>query len=133
MPLAKAISERKTAKPLRVLVVEDSLDAADSVATMLKQWGHECRVCSGGNEALALAPYFKPNVVLIDIGLPDIDGWELARRLPGGPLLIAVTARGEEADFERSQEVGIRYHLVKPAFQRQLRDLLARLADGGRS
>ena len=123
----------KAARPLRVLVVEDFLDTADTVAAMLKQWGHDCRVCTSGNEALALAPYYQPNIVLIDIGLPDINGWELARRLPGGPLLIAITARGEDADFVRSQEVGIRYHLVKPAFQRQLRDLLARLANDKRS
>ena len=57
----------------------------------------------------------QPNVVLIDIGLPDMTGWELAKRLPRDALLIAVTARGEQDDFERSQRAGIRYHLVKPA------------------
>ena len=135
LPLAvPVISERpvsvkpKRSESLRVLVVEDCLDVAESVAMLLKQWGHESRICTSGNEALALAPYFKPNVVLIDIGLPDMDGWELAGRLPVGPLLIAVTARGEAADFRRSQRAGIRYHLVKPAFQKQLRDLLGRLA-----
>jgi DNA-binding response OmpR family regulator len=134
MPLASKISERTASKsdaarPLRVLIVEDSLDAADALALQLRQWGYDCRVCTSGNEALALTPYFHPNVVLIDIGLPDMTGWELARRLPGDALLIAVTARGEAGDFWRSERAGIRYHLVKPAYQRQLRELLQRMGN----
>jgi DNA-binding response OmpR family regulator len=112
---------------LRVLVVEDSLDAAEALALQLKQWGYEYRVCTSGGEALALAPYFRPSVVLIDIGLPDMTGWELAKGLPRDALLIAITARGEDGDFWRSRFAGIRYHLVKPAYQRQLRELLERI------
>jgi CheY-like chemotaxis protein len=112
---------------LRIMVVEDSPDVAETVGLFLKQWGHDCRLCTSGKEALAIAPDFKPNVVLLDIGLPDMDGWEVARRLPSGALLIAVTAHGEAGDFERSQQAGISYHLVKPAFQKQLRELLERL------
>jgi two-component system CheB/CheR fusion protein len=115
------------AQPLRVLVVEDVLDVAEALAVQLKEWGYDCRVCTSGHEAAALAPYYHPNVVLIDIGLPDISGWDLAKRLPRDALLVAVTARGEEGDFKRSEWAGIRYHLVKPAYQRQLRDLLERL------
>ena len=115
-------------QPLRVLAVEDALDVAESLAIQLRGWGHDSRVCTSGNEALTLARHYQPNVVLIDIGLPDMTGWELARRLPRDALLIAVTARGEQDDFERSQRAGIRYHLVKPADQRQLRDLLARFS-----
>lgn len=118
---------------LRVLVVEDNLDAADVLHTSLNQWGYASRVCTSGNEALALAPYYLPHVVLIDIGLPDIDGWQLAGRLRqqgagNPPVLIAVTAHGEQQDFQRSQRAGISYHLVKPAFQPQLREILERLA-----
>jgi DNA-binding response OmpR family regulator len=116
-----------SARPLRVLVVEDSLDAAEALALQLKQWGYEYRVCTSGGEALALAPYFRPSVVLIDIGLPDMTGWELAKGLPRDALLIAITARGEDGDFWRSRFAGIRYHLVKPAYQRQLRELLERI------
>jgi DNA-binding response OmpR family regulator len=116
-----------SARSLRVLVVEDSLDAADALAIQLRQWGYEYRICTSGGEALALAPYFHPNVVLIDIGLPDMTGWELARLLPRDALLIAVTARGEDGDYWRSRYAGIRYHLVKPAYQRQLREVLERV------
>lgn len=116
-------------EPLRVLVVEDCLDAAEALAAQLKQWGYECRICTSGDETLALAPYFKPRVILIDIGLPDMDGWELALRLPPDALLVAVTARGDAVDFQRSQRAGIRYHLVKPAYQPQLRDLLKRFSN----
>ena len=115
------------ARPLRVLVVEDSLDVAELLARQLREWGFDSRICTSGHEAIGLAPYYHPNVVLIDIGLPDMTGWDLAKHLPSDALLIAVTARGEEDDFKRSQLVGIRYHLVKPAYQRQLRELLERL------
>lgn len=115
-------------RPLRVLVVEDSVDTAEALGLQLREWGHAYRICASGNEALALAPYFRPNVVLIDIGLPDMSGWELARYLPANAVLIAVSARGEDNDFRRSQLAGIGYHLVKPAYQRQLRELLGRIA-----
>ena len=115
------------AQPLRVLIVEDAFDVAQTLGMQLKAWGYDFRICTSGNEAVALAPYYDPNVVLIDIGLPDMTGWDLAMQLPSDAMLIAVTARGEQDDFERSQRAGIRYHLVKPAYQRQLRDLLERL------
>jgi CheY-like chemotaxis protein len=122
-------------RPLRVLVVEDNLDTAGVLEKSLDQWGYVSRVCTSGNEALALSPYYLPQVVLIDIGLPDIDGWELARRLrqhqaEAPPVFIAITAHGEQHDFQRSQWAGISYHLVKPAFQTQLREILERLAPG---
>ncbi len=113
---------------LRVMVVEDAWDVAQSLEALVEVWGHDCRVCTSGNEAIALAPYFRPNVILIDIGLPDMDGWQLASRLEGSALLVAVTARGEDTDFQRSQIAGIRYHLVKPAFHSQLKQLLDRVA-----
>jgi CheY-like chemotaxis protein len=124
-------SER--AAPLRVLIVEDSLDVAETLQHSVAAWGYRARFCTTGHEALALAPYFQPSVVLIDIGLPDIDGWQLARGLreqnpANTPVMIAITAFGEAADFERSQQAGISFHLVKPAFQTQLQQLLERLA-----
>lgn len=116
-------------QPLRVMVVEDSLDAAQALAMHLRLWGYEYCLCTSGNEALALVSIHRPNVALIDIGLPDMDGWELAERLPSDTLLIAVTARGEESDFQRSRLAGIHYHLVKPAFHKQLRELLERFSN----
>lgn len=117
---------------MRVMVVEDNLDVAQVLEKSLQEWGYTSRVCTSGSEALALAPYFQPQVVLIDIGLPDMDGWELARRLRQQeaevpPIFIAITAHGEHHDFQRSQSVGILYHLVKPSFQPQLRQILDRL------
>ena len=129
-----ALSQDKVgaARPLRVLVVEDSVDAAEALGLQLREWGYNYRICACGNEALELVPYFRPNVVLIDIGLPDMSGWELARYLPGNAVLIAVSARGEDEDFRRSQHAGIVYHLVKPAYQRQLRELLERITPARR-
>ncbi|HEX5445216.1 MAG TPA: response regulator [Pirellulales bacterium] len=121
---------------LRVLVVEDNLDQAESLEKTLKTWGYDSRICTSGSEALALAPYYQPRVVLIDIGLPDMTGWQLAeslRKQAGsvGAVFIAVTAYGDEDDYRRSQRVGISYHLVKPSFQHQLHEILSRLAGGG--
>lgn len=121
---------------LRVLVVEDNLDQAESLEKTLKTWGYDSRICTSGSEALALAPYYQPRVVLIDIGLPDMTGWQLAESLrkqagSDGAVFIAVTAYGDEDDYRRSQRVGISYHLVKPSFQHQLHEILSRLARGG--
>lgn len=129
-----AIRENKPAnklmRKLRVLAVEDTEDAAEAVNMLLKHWGHSSWICTSGSEALHVVGYFNPDVVLIDIGLPDMTGWELARRLPRGPLLIAITARGEANDVDSSHEVGIQYHLVKPAYQDHLRQILQRWAGG---
>lgn len=121
---------------LRVLVVEDNLDQAESLEKTLKTWGYDSRICTSAGEALALAPYYQPQVVLIDIGLPDMDGWQLAaglRQQAGtkSAVFIAVTAYGDADDYRRSQQVGISYHLVKPSFQSQLHAILSRFSSGG--
>lgn len=122
----------KRLEALRVLVIEDNLDTAESLARQLHQWGHHCRVCTSGAEALSVLPGYHPQVVLVDIGLPDMDGWRLARLIQQAnderPILIAITAYGEEGDFVRSQQAAISYHLVKPAYQFQLRQILSRIA-----
>lgn len=122
----------ETVESLRVLVVEDNLDTAESLTRQLHQWGHHCRLCTSGEEALSVIERYHPQVVLIDIGLPDMDGWRLARHIHQAsdqrPVLIAVTAYGEEGDFARSQQAAISYHLVKPAYQPQLRQILGRIA-----
>ena len=128
---AGASSKRKPNR-LRVLAVEDDLDVAQALEASLKNWGHDSRICTSGNEALALSSYYQPHIILIDIGLPDMNGWELARKLHQQlsnkpPTMIAVTAYHEQADFERSQRAGISFHLVKPAFHAQLKELLGRI------
>ncbi len=104
----------------RVLVVDDNLDAADSLALLLRVEGHEVQVCHDGPEALAAVDRFHPEVVLLDIGLPGMDGYEVARRLRGrseteAALLVALTGYGQEEDVRRSLDAGFDHHFVKPA------------------
>lgn len=121
---------RQSAGSFRVLAVEDEIDSAEALLLSLQQWGCDVRVCTSGNEALALAPAFQPDVVLLDIRLPDLDGWKLARKLREcgvNATMIAVTALGEGDDYYRSNKVGIDFHLVKPDFKPQLKQLLERI------
>jgi CheY-like chemotaxis protein len=105
----------------RILVVDDNVDAARSLARLLTRlYGQEVRVAHDGPEALAVAEDFGPEVVLLDIGLPGMDGNEVARRLRRKPefertLIVALTGWGQEADVARSREAGFDHHLVKPA------------------
>jgi CheY-like chemotaxis protein len=104
---------------LRVLVVDDNEDAADTLAMLLEMSGHEVLVEHGSHRALARAVQAAPQVCLLDIGLPDMDGAELARRLRALPetanaLLVAVTGYGQESDRARAREAGFDHHLVKP-------------------
>ncbi len=104
----------------RVLLVDDNVDAANTLAEALTEVGHEVLVAKDGPSALAAAPAFRPDVALLDIGLPLMDGYELGRRLralPGMPddmRLIALTGYGQEGDRQRSMEAGFAAHLVKP-------------------
>jgi CheY-like chemotaxis protein len=103
---------------LRVLVVEDSVDAAEIMGELLTRWGHEVRVAHDGETALDAARAFRPQVILLDIGLPDTDGYAVAHRLRGedlgGELLVALTGYGEPEDRERAQRAGFDRHLTKP-------------------
>jgi len=115
----------------RVLVVDDNADAADSLAMLLRMQGHEVRTAYEGTTALELARAFGPDVVLSDIGLPGMTGYELAPRLrdlPGlkGALLVALTGYGQEEDRRRVREAGFDAHLVKPADLDALHALLAK-------
>jgi PAS domain S-box-containing protein len=117
-PIAPSHSER-VVESLRVLVIDDNEDAADSMAILLKQPGHEVRTAYSGTTALEAALSFRPDVILLDLGLPEIDGYEVARRLRQDPDLrkariIAVSGYGQETDFQRSQQAGFDDHLVKP-------------------
>ncbi len=104
----------------RILVVDDNQDAAEGVSELLRELGHEVTVAGDGPSALAAARAFKPNVCLVDIGLPVMDGYELAARLrgsghlPAGARIIALTGYGQDADRRRSIDVGFDAHLVKP-------------------
>ncbi len=106
-------------RPLRVLVVDDNLDAAEMLAEWLGTIGHGVRVAADGPTALEVAADFQPDVALLDIGLPVMDGYEVARRLRTLPgcaqtRLIALTGYGQESDHDRSRRAGFEDHLVKP-------------------
>ncbi len=116
----------------RVLVVDDNVDSADSIAMLLQLSGHEVRVAYSGQTALETAIEYQPEIVLLDIGLPGMDGYEIARRLRGHAQLkevklIAVTGYGQEADRLQSQEAGFDYHLVKPVDAQKLQGVLVAL------
>ncbi len=116
----------------RILVVDDNRDAADSLAMMLSVSGHETRTAYDGLEAVRTAADFQPNVVLLDIGLPKLNGYEAARQIRkqawGADMaLIALTGWGQEEDKRRALEAGFDHHLTKPVEAAALEKLLARM------
>jgi CheY-like chemotaxis protein len=116
---------------LHVLLLEDEEDSAWSLALLLRLDGHEVTVRQDGPAALRAARDHPPDVAVLDIGLPGMDGWEVARRLAGQPapkrpLLVAVTGWGAAADRQRSAEAGIDLHLIKPIEPLELCGLLRR-------
>lgn len=123
----------KEARSLRILIVEDNLDAAESLLILLELWQHQASVVHDGSAALAAARSLLPDVVLLDIGLPGLDGYQVARRLRAddafaGTLLVAMTGYGQPDDRRRSQEAGIHHHFVKPVEPGALREVLSRFA-----
>lgn len=121
-------------RPLKILLVEDHRETADITAHLLRRYGHEVDIARNGTAAMEALQAPLPDVVLLDIGLPGIDGWQIAKRVTdnwsGGndkrPLLVAITGYGQEQDRVRSQQAGIDLHLTKPVDPRQLKSLLSR-------
>ena len=114
----------------RVLVVDDNLDAAEGLAMLLSLRGHEVATAYDGQSAIDQARELQPDVVLLDIGLPRLDGFEVARRLreehTSRPmLLVALTGYGQERDRVRAREAGFDHHLLKPVRLEMLEGLLA--------
>jgi PAS domain S-box-containing protein len=127
-----AQSELKSSQSLRVLVVDDLPDNADSLAALLETMGHRVDVVYGGADAFDKAAAVHPDVVFLDLGMPEIDGFEVCRRLRATPwgralCLIALTGWGQAEDRRRTQEHGFDHHLVKPIDPLMLRDLVAQL------
>ncbi len=118
-------------RPLRrrVLLVDDNQDVVATMEALLKTWDQDVRVAYDGPSALKVADLFMPEVVLLDIGLPDLDGYEVARRLRQSGLprarMVAMTGYGQDEDRRRSREAGFDLHLVKPVAPDQLYRLLA--------
>jgi PAS domain S-box-containing protein len=120
-------------RPLRVLVVDDSEDTTELLGTLLEMAGHSIQVAHTGPSALEAAAAFRPDAIILDIGLPGLDGYQVAQRLREDPALksvtlIAATGYGQEEDLRRSREVGFDQHLVKPIDPAELQRLLAELA-----
>lgn len=116
--------------PARVLVVDDNVDTAESLLTLLEVCGHEVRAVHTGADAVRVAGEFRPDAVLLDIGLPDVDGFEVARRLRAAPehrdaLLVAATGFNRPRDRDRATEAGFDCYLVKPFDPTGLSQLLA--------
>jgi PAS domain S-box-containing protein len=114
----------------RILVVDDNRDAANTMVKLMQLWGHEARSAFDGASALALAQEIQPEIVLLDIGLPGIDGFEVAERMRALPgldrvLLVALTGYGQSEDRRRSHAAGIDHHLVKPVDPAALQRLIA--------
>jgi CheY-like chemotaxis protein len=120
----------------RVLIVDDNADAARMLSALLETFGYSTQVASDGPSALAVAPRFKPDVALLDIGLPVMDGYELARRLrrtefAAATRLVAITGYGQASDRRNSRDAGFEEHLVKPVNVDVLLKVLSRLDEDG--
>jgi len=115
----------------RILVVDDNADAASTVAELLEMFGHEVAAAHDGTSAVDAVTQFRPDVVLLDIGLPDISGYDVARRIRGlhgvrQPTLIALTGWGQQQDKRLAAEAGFDQHWTKPVDPARLRELSAR-------
>ena len=126
-------TEEPAETTLRVLIVDDNVCAAKVIQMLLLESGHRVEMAHTGPTALAAALDYRPDVMLLDIGLPELDGYEVAKRIRQEPLLhgivlVALTGYEQEADRQRAQEAGFDHHLVKPADFAQVRQILAAAA-----
>jgi PAS domain S-box-containing protein len=124
-----AASRASAHRRSRVLVVDDNRDSADTLAALLEAWGHEVRTLYDGPSAIAATAEFQPNVVLLDIGLPKMNGYEVAAQLRKSAsrrplILVAFTGYGQDEDRRRVREAGFDYHLVKPLEPAELQKIL---------
>lgn len=110
----------QVSSPLRILVVDDNVDAADLIAECIAMYGHEVSVAYGGKEAVAQAELFAPNLIFLDIGMPEMDGYQVAMTLRHAAWfpatrIVALTAWGDAVSRARAVSCGFDAHLVKPA------------------
>ena len=133
-PAAADAAQPAPVKVLKVMVVDDNADAAEMLAMYVEALGHEVSVEYSSIKAVGLAQSVRPDVCLLDIGLPDMDGYELARRLREDPataaaILVAVTGYGQEQDRNRTRAAGFDHHFVKPIDTAALAELLRKAAE----
>jgi CheY-like chemotaxis protein len=120
---------------LRIQIVDDNIDAAATLSTLLELQGHEVSVEHDGRSALRRARLDRPQVLLLDIGLPDMDGYELARQIrampdTAGAVLVALTGYGQGRDRREAEAAGFDHYLVKPASMEQIEEILAQVRAG---
>jgi two-component system CheB/CheR fusion protein len=136
-PIARVETAKQIAQTSRLLVVDDNIDSADMLVMLLQMLGHEAQAAYSGQTALEMAVKYQPEFVLLDIGMPDMNGYEVALRLRQRPQtkdvrLIAMTGYGQDSDRERSKEAGFDRHLVKPVDPQKLQELLTTLSQQSR-
>lgn len=129
-----ALPPAQAATACSVLVVDDNVDAAQSLAMLLELTGHEVRLAYDGPSALEAVMQYQPDVVLLDIGLPGLDGFEVAQRIRqqaalGNIVLVALTGYGQDADRRLAKDAGFDYHLVKPASFSQVEEILQSVSE----
>jgi PAS domain S-box-containing protein len=130
--------ERRSGTHGRILVVDDNTDAAEALAMLLELYGYELAVAGSGMAALDMIPRYRPDVIFLDIGMPGMDGYEVARRLRALPAgksayLIALTGWGQAEDRRRTREAGFDRHLIKPVAPDEVRALLAEVLESRRA
>jgi two-component system CheB/CheR fusion protein len=128
----KPVGEAALTKPRRVLVVDDNEDQVRSLVKLLKLFGHEVASAHDGPSAVETAAAFAPDLALVDIGLPQMNGYEVARRIRENPalqhvMLVAQTGWGQDEERRRSKEAGFDRHLVKPVDINTVQELLVAL------
>ena len=116
-------------------MVDDNVDAAETLAALLRLWGHEVQSAHSGSQAIAAARAMRPEITLLDIEMPDMNGYEVARRLRNengltSTVIVALTGYGQERDRRRSAEAGFLAHMVKPINPDTFRTFLAELKVG---
>lgn len=128
-PPPATLAQRPRSRPMRILAIDDNVDSTQGLAMLLGRFGHEVHEAHDGPSALEAARALRPEVVLLDIGLPGMDGYQVARLLRADPatrdaLVVALSGYGQEEDQQRSREAGCQHHLVKPVELRTLLDIL---------
>ena len=121
--------ESEGSPPRRILIVDDDIDAAEALGELLRDCGHEVATAHDGPQALDRARLQRPDVVLLDIGMPEMDGYEVAKRMReelglGDALLVALTGYGEDRHRRLTREAGFDHHITKPVDASKLEELL---------
>lgn len=129
-PLCVTLNETVTAERRRVLIVDDNRDLATSLARLLGLLGHQVEVVFDGRRGIEATRTFQPHVLLLDLGLPIVDGYQVARTLREEGyhdiLIIALSGYGQEEDRQRSREAGMNHHVTKPVDVTTLAELISR-------